>query len=92
MMMLFMEAAEPVTADPTAKMRIETRTTAWRPKMSASRPLRGSIAVHERVYADDTQTKESEPSRSWMMDGSAVETDALIAGGGLCERWRRSVR
>ena len=71
-----MDWAAAVTAEPAAKMTMETRRTSWRPKMSASLPLRGRTAVHARLYADETHTKESVPLRSWMMDGRAVDTDA----------------
>ena len=68
--------AAAVTAEPAAKMIMETRRTSWRPKMSASLPLRGRTAVQARLYADETHTKESVPLRSWMIDGSAVDTEA----------------
>lgn len=36
----------------------------------------GSTAAHESVYTEEIQTKESAPSRSWTIDGSAVYTEA----------------
>ena len=75
-MSMLMDVAAPVTAEPAAKRRMAERRTRWRPKMSARRPLMGSTAVQASVYAEETHTKESVPSRSWMMDGSAVETEA----------------
>ncbi len=71
-----MDVAAPVTAEPTAKMAIATSMTLRLPKISAKRPLRGKMAVHDKVYADDTQANESFPSRSWMMEGNAVDIDA----------------
>ncbi len=79
-MSMFMDCAAAVTADPAPKMRMETRRTSRRPKMSASLPLSGRTAVHARLYAEDTHTNESVPLRSWMMDGRAVDTEACESG------------
>lgn len=76
-----MEVAHPAMADPTAKRKMALSRTTLLPKMSARRPLMGRMAVEVRVYADETQTKESVPSRSWMTVGRTVPTEAWRRAG-----------
>ena len=75
---MFMDVAAPVIAEPAANERIATARTTRRPKMSAKRPLIGRTAVQAIVYADEIQAKEYEPWRSWIIEGRAVETDACV--------------
>ena len=70
----FMFFADPASALPMEKKTMAHSIIGLRPKMSASAPDSGRMAVLAKAYAEPTQVNLSPPLRSAVMVGSTVET------------------